>query len=510
MQNISKSFPIYPILFAAYSILFIYNNNIDELSLSQIFLPIVGIILLSVIVWAGMRLFIKDNQKAACIASIFIFFFISYGFWGRLIDNNICLEKKLFGFWGYNKVAYISLGSIFAAITLIIVISKKKFNNISKYLNITSLMLIVFILVSITNKSLNFKKYHSKNSIEEQCQANCVMANFDNKSPDIYYIILDAYTSSNILKNDLGFDNKEFETFLKSKGFKIADKSHANYGTTLTSLSSSLNMDYHSNLGVNLKDRIKKDYFYNLIKQNRVWMFLRKHGYRMFVCSSYALSGYYYNDNRVVNCSPEKFSENFLGRFSVFILENSPVAVLFKSPMSKHRQDIKYSFEKLKEIINAPGPKFVFFHILSPHPPYVFGPDGGAVKKDSKGLQRYVDQIIFTNKMMESCVEDILHKTNKNVVIVIQGDHGLFPLIWDLKNDIIVNQRMQIFNAFYSKECDSCFYDSITPVNSFRKILNYYFHANMPYLPDSSFAFETYSQQVWNMFNVTDRLKWPQ
>ena len=61
---------------------------------------------------------------------------------------------------------------------------------------------------------------------------------------DIYYIILDSYTSSDSLKQYLNFDNSEFNNFLMKKGFYIANKSRPNYLITYLSIPSSLNMEY--------------------------------------------------------------------------------------------------------------------------------------------------------------------------------------------------------------------------------------------------------------------------
>ena len=78
-------------------------------------------------------------------------------------------------------------------------------------------------------------------------------------TPNVYYIILDAYTSSKVLKDVFDFDNQDFISQLNERGFHVTENSHSNYASTFTSLTSSLNMEYvnylTSAVGVDSSDR---------------------------------------------------------------------------------------------------------------------------------------------------------------------------------------------------------------------------------------------------------------
>jgi len=54
---------------------------------------------------------------------------------------------------------------------------------------------------------------------------------FPDVLPDIYYIVLDAYSRKDKLQVICGHDNSEFELYLRSKGFYICQKSNSNYGS---------------------------------------------------------------------------------------------------------------------------------------------------------------------------------------------------------------------------------------------------------------------------------------
>ena len=60
--------------------------------------------------------------------------------------------------------------------------------------------------------------------------------------PDVYYIILDGYMSSNSLNEFLNYENQEFVSYLTNKGFNVNDKSYSNYPSSILSVTSTLNM----------------------------------------------------------------------------------------------------------------------------------------------------------------------------------------------------------------------------------------------------------------------------
>ena len=63
-------------------------------------------------------------------------------------------------------------------------------------------------------------------------------------TPNVYYIILDEYASSKVLKDIFDFDNQDFTSQLSARGFHVTENSHSNYASTILSLTSSLNMEY--------------------------------------------------------------------------------------------------------------------------------------------------------------------------------------------------------------------------------------------------------------------------
>ena len=153
---------------------------------------------------------------------------------------------------------------------------------------------------------------------------------------------------------------------------------------------------------------------------------------------------------------------------------------------------------------------------MSPHPPYLFGPNGeslnpeflaiGAASWDNKS--GYVNQVQYINKKIIETVDKILQENDSAPVIIIQGDHGTPTqlggggLSWTNINDESIIERTSIFNAYYLPNVNSeIIYEGITPVNSFRIVLNNYLNGDYELLEDKVY-FSTY-QDMLNFRDVT-------
>jgi hypothetical protein len=155
------------------------------------------------------------------------------------------------------------------------------------------------------------------------------------------------------------------------------------------------------------------------------------------------------------------------------------------------RDHTLYVFEKLPDIPRLKQPKFVFAHIICPHAPYVFDRDGNPTpdevsrlpSNDVRSRQYYVDQVIFINKQVEKLVDALITRSEIPPIIVIQGDHGPG---WPGSAD--QPPFFGILNAYYLPSVGTVRLSPlITPVNSFRMILDRYFGTNLGRLVDNSY-----------------------
>lgn len=168
------------------------------------------------------------------------------------------------------------------------------------------------------------------------------------------------------------------------------------------------------------------------------------------------------------------------------------------------RERIEYALDQLAEIPKTAGPKFVFVHIIAPHPPFVFDSEGPPVvtnrpyaPRDAEGLAgdaseyrvRYIEQMQCANSQTLTAVDSILNSSARPPVIILQGDHGSGSLLNpDLLEASCLFERTSILNAYFMPEGKTrLLYPDITPVNSFRVIFNTYFGTDYPLLPDYTY-----------------------
>ena len=125
----------------------------------------------------------------------------------------------------------------------------------------------------------------------------------------------------------------------------------------------------------------------------------------------------------------------------------------------------------------------MFAHILLPHIPHVFTPEGGFRFPEDKSKNGYRDNAVFIDNAILPVIESILSESETPPVILLMGDHG--PPATKFTNP---EARMKILNAYFvDAKTQSGLYDSITPVNSFRIILDEYFGNDYPLLEDTSY-----------------------
>lgn len=81
-----------------------------------------------------------------------------------------------------------------------------------------------------------------------------------------------------------------------------------------------------------------------------------------------------------------------------------------------------------------------------------------------------------------------LSDSDYSPVIVIQGDHGESAARTGLEKDDNLRAAFRILNAYHMPDGgERVLYPTITPVNSFRKIFNYYLGADFEILEDRSY-----------------------
>jgi len=472
-----RKISFYPVLFAGFCVLALMAYNIHEIALSDMWASLIFALLSGVIVYGLTRLLIHDWHRAALVAFAVLFSFFTYGqVYNLLKDVNI---GNVYIF--RHRTLLLLYGLLFIFALYWIIRRMEKPGNWTYWLNLFSIYLLMYPAFVISSNAIQqFLAYRSALS------ANVVKAQTINSARrDIYYIILDAYGRGDVLKNDLGFDNSVFLDALRERGFYVADCSQSNYAYTEYSLASTLNVDYLDSLNINSSvQRIAT------LKQSEVRSFLEEQGYRTVSAptgwdmTEWKDADLYLDFDRTYSALPE-FEKLVMDTTALRIVSDFNLFNINRFTDNNHRSRILSLLNHLKRLSTEEGDLFVFAHLVIPHPPYRFGPNGEWLDgrpEDPKAA--YIGQVVFINREILQVIDTILAKSETPPIIIIQGDHGpphqLAPSS---------AQKMPILNAYYlpGVDADKVLYSSISPVNSFRVVLNSYFGQDLPLLEDISY-----------------------
>src|SRR3972149_6041208 len=418
-----QHFPLHPFLFAVYPVLALLAFNISEVDLSSGFRPVTAALVVVGFLAFILRLVHRDWRRAALSLTIILILFYSYGHIYILLKGVNVDEFYLFR---HRTLILIWVGGGFLILWQV---WRKPINVAAAtyVLNVVGL----FLLILPSFQLICFFLQSRASQAQAAQNAQTLDLKVGNGPLDIYYIILDGYGRADVLKDEYGYDNSDFLNTLRDWGFYVADCSQSNYDQMQMSLASSLNFNYIDALNE----------FEHLLMETTLARLVQ-------------------DENRfgIQNADSELFRERTL-----------------------------FALDKLGKLSYIKEPKFVFVHLIVPHPPFVFGPTGGPVEpaavgttKTRRRARQYRDQAIYISNRMMEIVPKIIAGSTRPPIIVIQGDHR--PTIPSSPQ-----QRMRNLNVYYLPEANAPIYSTITPVNTFRIIFNTCFGQYLPLLEDVSY-----------------------
>ncbi len=516
--------PIHPLLFSLYPVLFLYSVNIHRFRLSMIFFPLLIITGVLFILWGVLHCIFRDNEKAALLLSVNVFVFFSYGYACELLRKVYIRIGPLH--LGHNRLLFLLWIPLLIIAVFYLFRSKKSLSIVNSLFTFVSCVLIIFPLLKITLFGLTHKNIAIENNSPEidKMVLKYNKQKKNNTPPDIYYIILDNYLRSDILEEIYHYDNSSFLDFLSQKGFYIAEKSHSNYLSTEQSLATSLNFEYLDEIISRMpRKSLNRRPLIEMRANAKIIQFLKGVGY-----------SYIYLSNGFESIEPKyatyfltpgwTFGGQFLNEFQNGLMNMTPVGYILRlfptntaNYFEQFRRRTRFAFDFLEEAYKHKGPKFVFAHIITPHDPIVFDANGNELDdvwlKDLRGkdneefIKRYLGELQYANNRVKNAVEKILTHSIHKPVIIIQADHGnsIIDPVGEIPPNVYLHQKFAILNAFYLPGSDHAdLYPGITPVNSFRVVLNHCFKTGLPLLTDQIY----YSrwETPYNVYDVTDSL----
>lgn len=519
-----KSLVIHPFLFAIFPVLFLFSHNICAWPVRDILVPIAGTICLASVSWSLLSVVLRDKAKAGFIISIFFVLFFSYGicYVGIKAFMEGVLGVSAIGTRGHVLLIWVLL---FALGTYSFIKTRRRLHNLTNIANVVAGCLVMISLINIGTHQLKTASGRQGSESIRSIEPKLADVKDPSTLPDIYYIILDGYARADVLEEIYRYDNTDFLDHLANRGFYVAHESRSNYGQTFLSFASSLNMTYLDDLvdQIGIENRDQKPVL-DMIRNSTVVDFLKHHGYEIVVFASGSSRTEIRNADihMAARWSPDEFQAVLIGMTPIPFVTNQ---LGVYDEYGFHRERLLYTFDHLADVSELEGPIFVFAHIIAPHPPFVFGKhgqeidpgypfvffDGGDLIRTGRlTREEYVDgyreQLIFVNGRIEEAVDGILSRSARPSIIILQADHGPASML-DVEDpdNTYFKERLAILNAYYLPDNgDTYLYDGITPVNTFRVILNHYFGTDYELLGDESY-YSTWSHP-YAFINVTDEM----
>ncbi len=529
--------PFHPFLFSLFPIISLYAANLGKGYLGEAVAIAVGLVIVVAVLWLVLSLLTKQAAGSAIILAAFLILFFSLGHLisalGAILEKLQLAERAQFLIKGETSlIVWLTLGAILLGVIARRVYRKAdELSTVTRFLNVVALALLVISGLNLAYNGIDFyvmprlrAEMEKPSTTADGPQASSVPAtseameeglgvnefinswtrNVPNEGlalpsspPDIYYIIVDAYARQDILQSVFGYDNSEFINYLGDKGFYVAGCSTSNYPQTGLSLASTLNVTYLDDVirqvGTRTSDRAP---LAAMIQHNKVFSLLRNSGYQLTAFDSG------YDPTRITDAdeylSPPKWSPS---AFQEAFIMLTPMSVFRRTVADYRRARTLYAFDHIPDATEDEGPNLVFAHITTPHFPFIFDREGRPIEP-SKGtgaredyeydeyIELYTDQLVFTSQKVISMIDAILSKSPQPPIIILQSDHGPAAQLadgWSVTESNLP-ERMSILNAYYFPGQDyASLYEEISPVNTFRVILNEYFGTDYDLLEDRAF-----------------------
>lgn len=443
---------ILPVLVASYPIVYLYSQNVQIVSSSQLVLPLSIAWAGSLILWAVFSLITKDTKKGGVISAVFVVFFFAYGHMFDWVTAASALELR------HRHFLPITL-FIAGYIGYFIAITKKPelFKNVFKISCVAVAFLLVVNIVPVIPVELQKSQmgiHQSSTSSGSTSGTAGSVADY----PDIYYIVLDEYSSFETLETVWGYDNSEFKDFLESKGFFVAEDSRTHYTSTIVVVPSILNMKPITNLHHD-NDRLE---LISLINDNQAMKSLSKEGYATVAIGMHTISpDINILSDYMFDYQDSSDKELFIDGYHWILVDMTmirPFSYLFEPQIvdriDKLRISRLYDLKKLTELSEVPSPKFVYAHIMLPHEPFLFDKEGKKIDWNDRSNYRdkniYLEQLIFTTRNMETIIDSLLKQYPEDdpPIIIIQSDHGLRRHHDGVSEYMPEDEPYKVLNAF--------------------------------------------------------------
>ena len=236
MSNLSRRVCFHPWLVALYPVAALLARNVTQVQPSVALRPALLSLGLATLLFVILWLLTRNAGRAALYTSLLLVLFLTYGAVYRFL-------RELSGDALLGRHRY--LIPLYAGLLALGIWGVRRIQDpayATQTLNLVALVLLALPVFSL------FNYYRSEaagvRGVRAAGVSDLLKYTGQGTPPDVYFIVLDAYTRGDALQRDMQFDNSEFLTGLEDLGFYVTECSRPNYDFTRASLTSTLNMVY--------------------------------------------------------------------------------------------------------------------------------------------------------------------------------------------------------------------------------------------------------------------------
>lgn len=474
---------VYPFFLGWYPIFALRNHNINYVDLATTIRTLMIVTFGLTFIHLLTGVVIRDLEKQSVITGLIAILSLSYGH--IYIQLGEYLGEPIHH--RYLAGAYIL---VFLCMTLLALRNGQIAKNLAKFLAITSLVLI--FMATYETLSYDIKLFRAMNAAKKLSTTNDLTLKKETL-PDFYMIILDAHTRSDVLKARYGYDNAAFTQQLAEMGFFVAECSQSNYASTKLSLVSATFGDY-------IRTIVPEGETVPPLESSPVNQILKSLGYKTIAFENRASGHFDLDEDLHLARNQAAFGKfDIIGGFNEFermMVDTSFMRFVFDTEIipgfndlrlrdweyKEHYYQTNYILSELEKIPDISGPKFVFTHIMVPHSPFIFNPDG-TYQHTTNSISGYRSNVEFIDNRLPVILQTIIEKSDPQPIIIVMGDHG--PAT---NKKVTREMRMATLNAYLVNErAKTQMYTSLTPVNAMRIILNAHFNTTYELLADVSY-----------------------
>lgn len=391
-----------------------------------------------------------------------------------------------------NTAAVLYATIALAAIVVAIALGSRP--GFQKFLLLFAAANFVIPLIFIATDRATAGPARVRSPIEHGLVGNDVWSGSLQRTPNVYWIVVDSYPNARELLDIYAFDNSLFVNALNRRGFTVTPGSYANFSTTLLSVPSTLEMDYvfdqedpfyetqRSRSWRRLPGRTRSGVNASIGGDNRSVSFFKAVGYT-----------YIHYEGGVFLITRCQGAEDLClkgGSTGQSDLESRLIALTPGPWLLSHSTAMRRALHPHEGIGSGTGipelqanieegpfaePFFLYAHIASPHRPYTNDALCNLlpVEFDRSGNRHFLAQLQCVNRQVEALLDSIVGR-DPDAIVILSADHG--PRLSVRKGTSLydhsnrqVRESLSILQAFRGPpECLASLTPDLTPINSLR------------------------------------------